>query len=248
MNRIVRATDVVNFVMKNGEFRPLLVVRAWDLTPPVTAAPPTVAPRAGEQVKFPAHNQPSQVAIAHISGLLLIDPLVDQKNVPIQAPVMVPARTLPARPADPLSPSNATLEDQVRAGNASSATPAERATGAAAQKELYRRGALPAGTHTPAGGLDFRNRGTAGTTPVGTTAPVATDFAALQAAVTLGNQPNATPAQIQAGKDAAAELAKGPAAPVALPEVDTGNDCSVWIAAAAYDEAHAVGTWHWPKG
>lgn len=103
MNRPVRATDVVNFVMKNGEIRPLVVVRSWDSTSaPVAAVPalPSVPLRAGEQVKFPGHNQPTQFAVAHVNGLLLIDPAVDGTNVPIQAPVMVPAV-----PAAPLSAS-----------------------------------------------------------------------------------------------------------------------------------------------
>jgi hypothetical protein len=168
MNRPVRATDAVNFVMKNGDIRPLLVVRSWDLTPPpAPAAAPAVPHRAGEQVKFPAHNQPGQFVIAHVSGLLLIDPSVDADNVPVQAPVL---------PAPPL-PNKAELE----------------------------------------------------------------------AAVATGNAVGATPEQVQAGKDAAATLAKPTPAPTPVPPV-AGLPFGAWIAVAAYDQGKAPGTWHWPLG
>jgi hypothetical protein len=151
MNTQPKATDVVNFVMKNGEFRPLLVVRAWQLAAPVTATVPVVTPRPGEQVKFPGHNQPSIIPVAHVNGVLTIDPAVDGGNVPgIDEPATGKPATWPLN--------RAALEAAIARGKAPNATVTEINAGTAAAKELDLAGPAPLSLRPPAGGIDFRNR------------------------------------------------------------------------------------------
>jgi hypothetical protein len=245
MNRPARATDVVNFVMKNGDIRPLVVVRSWDTTPlPVTgAALPTVPIRAGEQVKFPGHNQPQLQPIACVNGVLIIDPNLDQVNVPIQAPVVavVPAAGTPAAapPSVPvsaaiLSPSTATLEAEVAAGKASGASALTVSTGVAAQNELNRRAHLPApgvaaqnelnlpargAAPNPGGGIDFRNHGAIQPgTPASPLVPAATPGSLSLSTVEVSNL--------------RADVANANAPGATAAQIQAGNDAAARLATA----------------
>jgi hypothetical protein len=232
MNRPVKATDIVNFVMKNGEFRPLVIVRSWDRLPAaVLVSPPVeaVPRRPGEQVKFPTHNQPSQIPVTHVCGVLYIDPSVDATNIP---GVLARGSTQPS--TLPQSPSAATLEAQVARGKVTGASTDEVNAGNAAAQELERRRAAGAG-HPAA-------------TPPAASPALHTRTAELQAQITRGNAPDATPAEIAAGKAATLELNRPPAGyPVA--HLAAGA-FQVWIESAVYDDHQSKepGTWHWPKG
>jgi len=190
MNPLPRAGKVVNFVMKDGDVRPLLVVRVWDYSTPVSLghqAPHTSDPallgraatRPGEQVKFPVAHDPSagQGNPGNLCGVLYIDPSRDANNIPGQ-PGPGRARTASIEEA---------TRQRIARGLAPDASPDE---------VIYMEQAqVPGGPAAVPARDSVANRQT------------------LEKAVACGKAPNAKPAEVAAGQDAQAQLDRLAGAP-----------------------------------